>query len=595
MRSIAGSRLPTGLRNMYFEMAFGGTIPDGAWAYDTVEEWASVCASINAGAAEAIAPLQRLDPKLFEAELEHMEKSQVCWRDIGLGALTQWADIKVSSQAQADALIPRFTALGRRYSAWLRAQAVETLRELFSDDKVILSSGKGAPYWFPGVNADAAVALARIAESAGTVTELDRLIVGAGGAMMPMCFTSYIRVAGSRKARARYLLVNSALVTSGEVIAPKNRRVQAAPYHWNYPIVGVAALMKAAMRGVSNMNSGTVDEAVAASRRHKYTIALDYARWDESVSWQTVYNWRTLVYRPFLDTAVSLGLISSSRRFMLLEIDELMQEADQLGPPRNTDEAAVLGGLIGTIRSGERLTSQKGTDIARELNLLKLERLGIRGELFNQGDDTILCTDDEDAIDKLNAHTSFLDTEQTIAPDAAYLMKRVPGNYAYLCRMLYGNLNKEPRFEPRSLFHAAGAMWVRRQLLRGHPAEDTYYSTLKRATGRLSYTAVLAESSDGYELLAAAAAASRVGGGELEEIIDMIERAAGATLRADLGSLAARYLEGAGRGRRFKWLPSGTQQMPLGKFKRLLSSVTVAEAAEWIGREAYKKREYRIY
>lgn len=39
MISVAGDRLPTGYRDMCRSLSFDGTIPAGAWAYDTVDEW----------------------------------------------------------------------------------------------------------------------------------------------------------------------------------------------------------------------------------------------------------------------------------------------------------------------------------------------------------------------------------------------------------------------------------------------------------------------------------------------------------------------------------------------------------------------------
>jgi hypothetical protein len=161
-------------------------------------------------------------------------------------------------------------------------------------------------------------------------------------------------------------------------------------------------------------------------------MATDLSGYDDTVSLETLTAYREYVLLPCLNACVRKGLINGQRRRLILDIDEKVQQIDALTPPPSEREGARLVSTAGGIKSGERLTSQKGSDINRVRILTKMRDLGIKGASMNFGDDTIVCSDDKDMVTKWFSegfdNHGFI---ETLADDVSFLMKRIPEGYAY--------------------------------------------------------------------------------------------------------------------------------------------------------------------
>jgi len=584
IRDVPARRLPRGLVDMYQEFSFGGTLRDGGWSYDTMSEWARNYNTIASAAYPLIEDLT--DKRLAAAELEYLEKGRVSWRDVGLGALVQFSEPRAVDPDQARLLRPRFQRLGREYANWIRRTDRSTLRHAFLSDNVVLAKGKGAPYWFSSLETDAAIALGKLALTGRTIHELDDLVLNAGSAMMGMVITTYMRVQGGRKPRPVYVRNGKGLTQLGERLGPKVRRVQAMPYAYNYLAVGVAGVLKAGLRARGNQNTGDIIPALDLARSFKHGIALDFAAYDEHVAGETLLEWGEFVYEPQLTALVEAGLITATRKRLLMDIHEYTVVMPQLGPPAFTNCGAREVDTYGMIKSGMRLTSHIGTEIGREYNELKMMHLGISGKVVNWGDDTVVFTNDNTAHDKYAAKEKWFGLDQTVAEDTSFLMRRIPGGYTYFSRMLMGSLNKEVRFEPRNLFHAAGAMRIRHDLLTGHPLQDRFLPILASCGGRMEQAARLAGSASALELLSGAAA-FKMGEGEYETFLDVVDEL------PDVSGSDKRRLQAVAltqRRRKTKWAPPGRVEMSLAESLNLMRTLTPADAAEWIGANSYARR-----
>jgi hypothetical protein len=360
----------------------------------------------------------------------------------------------------------------------IRAASDDDLKKLWSEAPIPVSKGKGAPYWFPGQDRESAIWLATLARSTRTLDELIDSVWRAASARVKPMLTAYLRIQASRKEVDRYILGQDGIRLEGTRFGPKVRKVQALPFVFNYMFTRVAWVMKWGMQTMSDRNTGTVDPALKASRTYKHTRAFDLSNYDDTVSWETLTVYRETVLYETLNALRERGLLQNWEVELLLTLDEYQQDLPLLTPPMNMDDGARLIPTHGGIKSGERLTSDKGTHINACRIEAKMAKHGVKGEYFNWGDDTVICSDDEDALKRYAEDSDYLGFKEVLAGEPSFLMKRLPSGTGYWGRMLSSSINKEIRHEPNNMTAAAAAICVRKELLKGHPLERHFLSVL---------------------------------------------------------------------------------------------------------------------
>jgi hypothetical protein len=430
---------------------------------------------------------KQLDPRLRAQELEFIDKMQVCWRLPGYGMLHEPDVTKYShhDQAQAEILKPHFRQLARTYINHLSKLGPRKVRALIDEGPVKLDRGKGAPYWSPRTDRAVTLAYGRLAKEAVSHDDLEEMVMSAGQARLPFVQTSYVRIDRSRKPVPRYVPYEGALISQGEQIAAKVRRIGAMPFAVNHLWAGVGNLLRTLMSSIDQRNTGTLDPAISAgSRPGVHVVAIDLAGFDTTVSYETLTAFRIYFLAPVLDYLVAIGAQSAREAALLLDCDAAFQRYQILVPPWNTSEVARLVDAMGQVRSGENLTSLKGTLINRCRLDAKLASLDpsatTETQMFNYGDDSLLVTNSGALVNEWAATPNFGGFVETVAPDATFLMRRIPWNHGYIGRMIGACVNRESHQEPAGVLSAAAAFATRRDLLRGHPAADQFLPLINR-------------------------------------------------------------------------------------------------------------------
>lgn len=491
-RPLVSDRLPRHLVELYHKYSFTDVDTGFAFAYDTVAEWEDVTARAMGYLLDAITPLIRTDPRLAAQEHEFVEKMCTCWRLRGFGTLYEPQDSSYSCRNadQAMALTPWLRRRCRDYLAWMRSVGSEHVSALLTGGTVVLDKGKGAPYWSPGGDHEVCLAYARLGLEASSYDALEHAVRAAGAARMPFCQTSYIRVQAARKPTPAWQLLGQALQPAGERLKPKVRRIGAQPFAVNHLWAGVGNVLRTAMASIDQRTTGTVEPAAAATRQWSHTMAFDLASYDTTVSLETQNAVRSELLGPILAYLALQGIMTMQEVTLLMEADAATQELGILVPPATTLLAGDVVPAAGQTRSGENLTSWKGTEINRARIDSKMQTLGLRNgrdaTAFNYGDDTVLMFDSARAVDRWAGLSHYLGFNETVAPDVTFLMRRLPDGYTYLGRMVAACINREPQLEPQDALSAAAAMATRRELLRGHPLEERFDPILNAiaSTGR---------------------------------------------------------------------------------------------------------------
>lgn len=509
MKGIEASALPRHLVQTYQSYAFAPVDERAGFAYDTAAEWAA-CAAHFADVLEAgLATLN--DPALVAQERETIRKGMVCWRDKGQGSLvvSDAALLLRNNLDQALSLRSRFVRMGGEYAALVRNAPRSVLTELMWGAEVPINKGKGAPTWHPGSDKTSAIALAAVVEGSSTAARMIEAVRTAASATLPIMITSYMRIQATDKVQPLWTMSGGRLQITGTRKGVKTRRVQALSFVMNYLVSQVAPVLRWCLKKRTSRNSGRIAEAQAAVRQYRYSAAVDLSAYDDSVGVETLRMYRELVLVPVYSALRYQGLLTSAEMGILLDLDSMIQSLPLLAPPDNPLFGAMLFPRHGGIVSGERLTSQKGTDINRERIDAKAHAVGMVGSFFNAGDDTIVCTDDRAALDRYLALTKHDGFTETVGADLAFLMRRLPQGYAYLARMTFNTLNRERSHEPNSYALAAAGIAIRRELLIGHPLAHLYDVCLKTSPSpRLRAAAYLSTASSVYDLLLAATTTS---------------------------------------------------------------------------------------
>jgi hypothetical protein len=477
---VSKHRLPTTLVNQYSELAFGGTVPVGGFHWRTFDQWAEITRSGIALLSEMIDRLKKTRPDIAAIETEFRDKMAVNWRAIGYGPLAETEELRVSDPGQASLLEPYLREIGLNMSAYLQDLSIAELEHEYSTAPVPIDRGKGAPYWFKGTDGDVAISLVAITLQYNTLAEIESATWDAGQAMMPSVITSYIRVQSSRKPRPVVGWDGTALFLTGEEsIQPKVRRVQAVPFIYNVIMAPIYAVVKKARRAVlQGRGAGKIEESLRLAEQWKYVYAADVSTFDDSVAEETETAFRDYVLRPVLSTLLRRGVIDANQERLVLDVDKRVQGLPILSPPVAAEEGARIYKRQGGQRSGEKLTSEKGTIINYCRAQAKARFLGSKPIVEVLGDDTLLFSDEEDLGDRWNDLNPFAGFKEEIAPSPTFLMKHVPGGFGYVARMIMATIQKEAHLEPRSIAQAAMGISARKEVLKGvnsaHPERRVY-------------------------------------------------------------------------------------------------------------------------
>lgn len=534
-RSLSRDDLPRHLTELYHAYSFTGTDTGFAFAYDTLADWRDVTQYAIGRATELVRTLP--DSRLRAQEHEFLTKMAVCWRQRGQGTLftPDPSTLGNTQRGQADMLRAELRTRSREYLEALSAMTLADVTALVQHGKVVLDRGKGAPYWSPGTDKAVTLAYARLAQGSRSFEELQRRIMGAANARLPFCQSSLIRIQGNRKPTPEYGVVSGQLTQIGERTGPKVRRVGAQPFAVNHLWAGVGNLLRTLMASLDDYNTGTIGPAQQAASYYTYGAALDLASFDTTVSLELLDAVRDLLLEPVLSWLVAHDILEPEFAALLLDCDYHTQLMPVLMPPRHMGEAAYLAFVSGQTRSGENLTSWKGTEINRARVRAKAKHLGVTADarIYNYGDDTVLFTNRAAVIDAWAALTDFGGFNETIAPDVTFLMRRLPEGHTYFGRMLAASINREQRTEPTTQLAAAAAFGTRRALLTGHPLTLDYLPLLSgyERNDRLSTAAKIAiNSPDAVALnMAAATEASALYGhvAGLEQELESLQRLVG--------------------------------------------------------------------
>jgi hypothetical protein len=389
--------------------------------------------------------------------------------------------------------------ISTRLTSYAKTLSVSDLTKIYMGADIPINKGKGAPYWIQGTNTSSAVLFARIATSARTLDELNEMVLDIGPADAPMCATTYMRIQASRKEQTNWVIAGDGLVEHGTRRGPKVRKIQALPFVYNYLLAGLTEVVKYCMVNSNDEHTGKIEPAVEQYAGYREHIAADLSNYDDSVGIETLDAFRDSVFSPLSALLVRAGVMSARERRLFLEIDEWLQRIRLLTPPLLRNDAARLVRTIGGIKSGEKPTSLKGSLINEARIKSKAKDLGLRVISFNQGDDTLVYSNDARLKETWFKHQMFGFTE-TEGVDLSFLMKRIPSGYSYLTRMVTSNVNREPAHEAAGLFSAASAMRIRYELLSGHLKQDVYWSALLD-DGRIGITKRVARTSNLADLL----------------------------------------------------------------------------------------------
>jgi hypothetical protein len=480
--------------------------------------------------------LRRTDPRLAAQEREFLNKLAVCWRLRGMGTLfiTDPASLSCHNQDQADALASELSVRGRWYVSTVMTMEASALGTLINKASLRLDKGKGAPFWFPSTERETPFATHRLYDANVDFEGYVQACAEAGQARMPALLqTSYIRIQSNRNVMPKYVMERDHLVERGTRIGPKVRRISAQPFIVNHLWAPVGNVLRTLMaESPDRRTTGTFGPAAAAAQGHKYTAAIDLKAYDTTVSFELLLAVHDRILVPVLNALVSRGAISAKDRSMLVDADLAAQEMAILLPPRSLDELAYVANARGQTRSGENLTSWKGTEINRARCNLKMRDVknatGQATHSINYGDDTVVFANSAKAIDSWLESPEAYGFKEEAAADATFLMKRLPHGYSYLGRMIMGSLDREPSHEPETPVDAAAAFAIRRDLLTGHPSGHAYLSILSglKAPERFETAVQLATQSSSSVALTLVASAMKEGkrtGNLTDDRLDALE------------------------------------------------------------------------
>jgi len=500
---VAKERLARHIRELYQWYAFQATDNSPAYPYSSRDEWGAQALLFHDRVVSAMSRLS--DATLRAAEAEAALKLTTFWRDKGLGSIVQDAPLINRNEDQAAYLRPWMRALGTQLASIVRHHGADVFVPVYNNAVVPIDRGKGSPFWLPGTDHSAAIELHALWQGCNDVSDYVKRLHDSGPVKTRICLTGYIRIQDAGGEVPAWVWTGDRVEQRGSRLGPKVRKVQAMPFGLNSMMAGAAECCRFAATMLDDRNSGTLGPAMNAARTSQFTIAIDLSKYDESVSAETIAQFRSVVMEPFCRALRDAGVISGRIYSILLSIDEMNQTIPFLAPPHRMEDGAELVDTDGMIKSGERWTSLKGTLINRCLRDAQLSAAKWSARAFNSGDDTLVCGDGASGRDRFLGQLSQHGFVEKVAASPTYLMRHMPSGYAYLGRMLGGCLNKEANREPSGVAHAAAAIQIRRGLLNNHPAQPAFDAALADAENPLRAAVALSRSASVADLLLLAA------------------------------------------------------------------------------------------
>lgn len=492
MKNISPKLLPRSLIELYHVYRNEGADGQPAFAYDSYGEWRrgvdAVCTMFD-----NLAITRGMDGRLLAQEREFFEKLRVNWRGRGIGTLciADADELSCHNDEQAAALTPYFKRMAATYVAAIRKQGLHIPRKLL-EGSIRSTRGKGAPFWIPGTDPLGSIALRAFCRRYyNNLTALERACRSIAPERELFTQTSYIRIQSSRGLqRAWRVGAGRVLEPFGERVGPKVRRIAAQPFllnHWIAPYGDILrTIMSEAPRGI---HAGQVSPLIEVARKgaYKYIFATDLKSYDTTVAYETLRAFQEILVNPCVYEMYNILGARLAQQFCIAtptlidEIDQRMQTMSILTPSVDPDVGASLWPAEGQTRSGENLTSFKGTCIREAHGQIKLLECGgdpNEDVIFNYGDDTIVLTNNKKLVERWFETPTFLGLKEVASPDSSFLMRRIPQGYAYLGRMVIACINREAKQEPRDQLACASAMAGRYALLNGHPWQDRFFPML---------------------------------------------------------------------------------------------------------------------
>jgi hypothetical protein len=237
----------------------------------------------------------------------------------------------------------------------------------------------------------------------------------------------------------------------------------------------------------------------------------------------------------------------------------------------------------GQTRSGENLTSWKGSEINRARILAKAERVGLGDyDFVNWGDDTVVFTNEESASVRWMGKPDMFGFKEEMAAAPSFLMRYLPGEFNFLGRLLLSTINRETRSESKNDYAAAAAIATRAELLNAHPLGDTYLRVMRTAPAipRLRRAVALAcsgASAVELTMIASQIAGSNQTGAQWDDTIEQLGSLASAGNRDAVSATLYLSQIAALEQRRVAW----------GQFKKIADVIDIDVARRTIRDRSY--------
>lgn len=423
------------------------------------------------------------DERLAEQEADAISRIPCNWRHKGLLPFVYTdTSLKFSNQKQADLLKPFMKRLADEVDP-LVTELASSRTVQYSKARYPIGKGKGAPFFAPGSNKPAAIALAAIPLLAWSAKEIDEICHGLGAHLRPYLINWY-RLQGARKPRELMGVDadGNPSPTGIMTLLPKARKVQAVATVYNVVYAEVGSLLMDVLRESTYVQG--LPAIVEAGQKlrgyaHDQLVSIDYSNYDDTIGVQLYQMTSEILVGRLAHAARKSGIITERHERLIVDVEETLSTLPLIAPPIAYAHAAEIVDREGGIVSGERLTSGKGTWINKTITMYVMETLGLKAEVVLVfGDDVIFAFKTPDQAATFRATVAdVLETigiVATIAPDSTFLMKRMPETHAYVARMVMSTMQKEDSKEPRSLTVSALGIVARREALVGHPSATTY-------------------------------------------------------------------------------------------------------------------------
>lgn len=489
MRPVDSRRLPRWLSARYRSISYDKYVDVAWYSADSAGELLRYAEAATSAMSTALSSAAG-DAALVEQERDSVDRLLCNWRWKGMFPFpyVTGRELIIDNADQATFLEAALNDVANALTS--------AAREVIADDVAMRSvinspypvnKSKGAPFWFTGRQIDSAYGLASIVANSGSLDDIREWCVRLGSDF-DLLILLLTRIQAALNARTVYAATPQGHPYDTGTVGhmSKVRKVQAVPNLMNVCLAEIGALMLAAARksGLGILPTIKEAELTCAGYSPDKLVAEDVSNFDDSVGLELWLRAVEVFVYPFCDALapyVPTNRLNIARNVM----DEIATTPIMI-PPLSYSEGARIIERAGAIPSGVRLTSVLGSFInnARVRAALRSVDVSLDAvKILTFGDDTLVAFDRvedatkyRDAMDKTAAATGF---KTKPAPDAAFLMRRMPSGYGYVGRMLLSTLQKEEALEPRSVPTAALGIASRRAIIKGNPFAHVYDDLLQ--------------------------------------------------------------------------------------------------------------------